>query len=80
MLAISLRFASTNSRMRNMISARRESDVERHAGSAALDAATTASSSATLAKSTAACCSPVAGLNTTPDFPEVPSTTLLLTQ
>src|SRR5262245_28421172 len=73
--AISLRLASINSRMWNITSARRPRPVARQAGSAALAAATAASTSATLAKSTLAACSPVAGLNTGPERPDVPSTT-----
>ena len=73
--AISLRLASTSSRRWNITSARRPSPVARHAGNAALAAATAASTSATLAKSTLAACSPVAGLNTVPERPDVPSTT-----
>ena len=72
--AISLRLASTSSRMWNITSARRPSPVARHAGKAAAAAATAASTSATLAKSTLAACSPVAGLNTVPLRPEAPST------
>src|SRR5215203_1629917 len=72
--AISLRFASTSSRRWNITSARRPSPVDRHAGNAALAAATAASTSATPARSTLAVCSPVAGLNTAPDRPEPPST------
>ena len=72
--AISLRLASTSSRMWNMTSARRPRLVARHSGNAALAAATPASTSATVAKSTLATCSPVAGLKTVPDRPDVPST------
>ncbi len=54
--AISLRLASTSSRMWNMTSARRDRFVARHAGNAALATATAASTSAADAKSTAACC------------------------
>ena len=60
--AISLRLASTSSRMRNRISARRDRLVDRHAGKAALAAATAASTSSADARSTAPDCSPVAGL------------------
>jgi hypothetical protein len=74
-VAISLRFASTSSRMWNMTSARRERFVPRQAGNAALATATAASTSATEARSTEACCCPVAGSKTTPDRPELPSTT-----
>src|SRR4051794_26150576 len=73
--AISLRLASISSRRWNMPSARRPRPVARQPGAAALAAATAASTSATLAKSTLAACSPVAGLNTGPDRPDVPSTT-----
>ena len=74
--AISLRFAATSSRIWNRISARRDRLVARQFGKAALAAATAASTSATLAKSTVAACSPVAGLYTVPDRPDVPGTTL----
>ncbi len=60
--AISSRWATTSSRNVNITSARRESDVARQAGKAALAAATAASTSATDARPTSACCSPVAGL------------------
>src|SRR3954451_8002436 len=74
--AISLRFAATSSRTWNRISARRDRLVERHSTDAALADATAASTSSALAKSTSAACSPVAGLNTTPERPDVPATTL----
>src|SRR4051794_35633391 len=74
--AISLRLASTSSRRWNITSARRPSPVARHPALAARAAATAASTSATLAKSTLAVCSPVAGLNTTPDRSDAPSTTV----
>ena len=70
-----MRLASTSSRRWNITSARRPRPVARQPGNAALAAATAASTSATLAKSTLAACSPVAGLNTVPDRPDVPSTT-----
>jgi hypothetical protein len=63
-----------------MISARRDKFVARQAGNAALAEATAASTSAILAKSTSDSCLPVAGLNTFPLLPDVPATTLLLTQ
>ncbi len=59
-----------------MTSARFDSDVERHAGNAALAAATAASTSATDARSTAPVCSPVAGSYTGAELPDVDSTTL----
>ena len=65
-----------SSRTRNRISARRESDVARHAGNAAFAAATARSTSSMDAKSTAPVCLPVAGLYTgplRPDFPATPS-------
>src|SRR6188472_1946110 len=74
--AISLRFAATSSRTWNRISARRDRLVERHSTDAALADATAVSTSSALAKSTSAACSPVAGLNTTPERPDVPATTL----
>ena len=58
----------------------RDKLVARHAGNAATAFATAASTSATEAKSTAADCSPVAGLKTFPDLPEVPATTVPLIQ
>ena len=61
-VAISLRFASTSSRRRNITSARRDNDVARHSGNAAFAAATAAPTSSTVARSTAPDCSPVAGL------------------
>src|SRR4051794_39570732 len=73
--AISLRLASTSSRMWNITSARRPTPVARQPSDAARATATAASTSATLAKSTLAVWSPVAGLNTGPLRPEVPSTT-----
>jgi hypothetical protein len=57
-----------------MISLRRDSDVARHAGKAALAAPTAASTSSTEARSTSACCSPVAGFHTGPVRPDVPAT------
>ena len=78
--AISLRFASTSSRIRNITSARRERFVARHDGNAALATATAASTSATDARSTDPACSPVAGFHTTPARPDVPGTTLPSTQ
>jgi len=66
--------------MWNITSARRDKLVARHAGNAATAFATAASTSATEAKSTAADCSPVAGLKTFPDLPEVPATTVPLIQ
>ena len=70
--AISLRLASTSSRMWNITSARRDRLVARHAGNAALAEATAASTSAAEARSTAEAWFPVAGSQTTPDRPEVP--------
>ncbi len=61
--------------MWNITSARRPRPVARHSGNAAAAAATAASTSATLAKSTLAACSPVAGLYTVPERPDVPSRT-----
>ena len=49
-----------------MISVRLDSEVARHAGNAALAAATAASTSSAEAKSTHLACAPVAGLNTGP--------------
>ena len=72
--AISLRLASTSSRRWNITSLRRDSDVERQPGSASLAVATARSTSSTEAKSTSACCSPVAGFHTGPVRPDVPST------
>ena len=66
--------------MRNIISARRDKFVARQVTNASFALATTASTSATDARSTSACTSPVAGLYTLPTFPDVPATTLLLTQ
>ncbi len=59
--AMSARCSSTRSRKWNMTSDRRDSGVDRHAGKASVAAATAASTSSTEAKSTSACCSPVAG-------------------
>jgi len=60
--AMSSRWSSKSARMRKKISARRESDVARQAGNAALATATAAATSSTEAKSTAPVCAPVAGL------------------
>ncbi len=59
--ASSLRRASTRFRILNRMSVRFESEVARHAGKAALAAATAAASSSTLAKSTWRAILPVAG-------------------
>ena len=75
MVAISLRFASTSSRMRNMISARFDRLVERQVTDAAFADATAASTSSSDARSTMPDCSPSAGLNTGAVRPDVDSTT-----
>ena len=59
--AMSVRCASTRFRILNMMSVRLESEVARHAGKAALAAATAASTSAPDAKSTCFVRRPVAG-------------------
>jgi hypothetical protein len=78
--AISLRLASTSSRKWNMTSDRRLSDVARQSWAACVATATAPSTSSTDAKSTSACCSPVAGFHTGPVRPEVPGTTAPLIQ
>jgi hypothetical protein len=60
--AMSSRCWSNSDRIRNMMSARFERDVARHAGNAALAVATASPTSSTDAKSTAPVCRPVAGL------------------
>ena len=65
-----------SSRTRNKISARRESDVARHAGNAAFATATASPTSSTEAKSTAPVCRPVAGLYTGPLRPDFPATAI----
>ena len=72
--ASSLRFASTSSRILNMISARRDRLVARQSGNAVAAAATARSTSDTAAKSTSACCCPVAGSKTLPVRPDSPAT------
>ena len=72
--AISLRFASMSSRRWNRTSARRDRFVARQAGKAPRATSTAASTSAADAKSTSACCVPVAGFHTGPVRPDVPST------
>jgi hypothetical protein len=57
-----------------MISLRRDSDVARQPGKAVAAAPTAASTSSTEARSTSACCSPVAGFHTGPVRPDVPAT------
>src|SRR6478736_6843145 len=57
-----------------MISVRFDSDIERHAGNAALAAATAAPTSSTEAKSTWRVSCPVAGSYTGPSRPDVPAT------
>ena len=59
--ASSTRCASTRFRILNMMSVRFESEVARHAGKAALAAATAAATSSTEAKSTCLVSVPVAG-------------------
>ena len=66
--AISLRLASTSSRMWNITSARRDRFVARHAGNAALAAATAASTSQTK-PDRPSCLLPSAGFQTTPSDP-----------
>ena len=74
--AISLRLASISSRVWNMISLRRDSDIVRHDVKALAATATAWSTSSAEAKSTSACCSPVAGFHTGPVRPDVPATCL----
>jgi hypothetical protein len=78
--AISFRLAEMSSRKLNITSARRVSDVARHAGNAAAATATAASTSAVLARSTELLCWPEAGLYTLASRPEVPGTTVPLIQ
>ena len=73
--AICLRLASTSSRIRNMISARRDNEVARQAGNAACADATAASTSSTEASPTSPVCSPMAGSYTGAVRPDVDSTT-----
>jgi hypothetical protein len=70
--ASSLRRASSSSRTRNMISARRLTAVARHSGKASFAAATASSTSSAEAKATAPVTAPVAGSNTGPVRPELP--------
>ena len=60
--------------MRNIRSARFDSDVRRHETKASRAVSTAWSTSSTLAKSTSCVCSPVAGLNTGPVRPLSPGT------
>ena len=59
-----------SSRRWNITSARRDSEVSRQDSKASLATPTARSTSSTEAKSTAACCSPVAGFQTGPERPD----------
>ena len=62
------------------MSARLDSDDDRHVANASFATATALSTSATLASATSPCCWPVAGLKTGPVLPEAPATRCPLIQ
>ena len=70
--AMSVLRASMSSRIRNMMSARFDSEVARHAGNASRAASTALPTSPASAKSTSWVCSPVAGSKTGPVRPDSP--------
>ncbi len=72
--ARSARRASSAARARNMISERRDRESARHCGKASDAASTARSTSPGEARSTSACCRPLAGSKTGPLRPESPGT------
>jgi hypothetical protein len=73
---MSARCSSTSWRILKKSSARRESETSRQVAKASFAVWTAASTSSIVAKSTAPVCSPVAGFQTGPLRPDVPSTDL----